>query len=250
MLWSICHLQLFHVPFSLFARRVWECGCIFLYQGGCFSYLGSSVDPQALANGSRILLAVQTGMWSFGNCLTGILCQFFIGDLLIFTAQSVCPSSLASTTAKLSAYVHVTIKCSKVICLGCLSVVRPGRSRSSRIDCFDLQGVLSYVILRPLMTAIGVFGQLCGVYGDALFRFDRLYIYTTAVNNVAQVCGTYGAPTVISIPWRLHGGSLWMLASWCTVWTSELLSRICYSTSSAASQHCMLRLHELAVGAR
>ena len=50
-----------------------------------------------------------------------------------------------------------------------------------------MQGVLSYVILRPLMTAIGVFGQLCGVYGDASFRFDRLYIYTAAVNNIAQV---------------------------------------------------------------
>lgn len=37
------------------------------------------------------------------------------------------------------------------------------------------------------MTAIGVIGQLCGVYGDTLFRFDRLYIYTTAINNIAQV---------------------------------------------------------------
>lgn len=51
-----------------------------------------------------------------------------------------------------------------------------------------LQGVLSYVILRPLMTAIGVFATLCNVYGDSTFRFDRVYIYTTAVTNISQVC--------------------------------------------------------------
>lgn len=48
------------------------------------------------------------------------------------------------------------------------------------------QGVLSYVIFRPLMTAIGVFATLCNVYGDSSFRFDRVYIYTAAITNISQ----------------------------------------------------------------
>ncbi len=50
------------------------------------------------------------------------------------------------------------------------------------------QGVLGYVILRPLMTAVGVVAQLIGVYGDGQLRFDRVYLYTTVVSNVSQVC--------------------------------------------------------------
>lgn len=53
-----------------------------------------------------------------------------------------------------------------------------------------LQGVLGYVILRPMMTAVGVVGQLLGVYGDGELRFDRVYLYTTVVSNVSQVCNT------------------------------------------------------------
>ncbi len=50
-----------------------------------------------------------------------------------------------------------------------------------------LQGVLSYVILRPLMTAVGVVAQLLGVFGDGQLRFDRVYLYTTVVSNGSQV---------------------------------------------------------------
>lgn len=53
------------------------------------------------------------------------------------------------------------------------------------------QGVLSYVILRPLMTAINVFATLCGVYGDSSFRFDRVYIYTAAITNISQCWALY-----------------------------------------------------------
>ena len=49
-----------------------------------------------------------------------------------------------------------------------------------------LQGVLSYVILRPVMTAAGFIGQLCGVYGDGQLRFDRVYLYTVLVSNFSQ----------------------------------------------------------------
>ena len=47
--------------------------------------------------------------------------------------------------------------------------------------------MLGYVILRPLMTAVGVIAQLIGVYGDGQLRFDRVYLYTTVVSNVSQV---------------------------------------------------------------
>lgn len=50
-----------------------------------------------------------------------------------------------------------------------------------------VQGVLGYVILRPLMTAVGVVAQLLGVYGDGKLRFDCVYLYTTIISNVSQV---------------------------------------------------------------
>lgn len=49
-----------------------------------------------------------------------------------------------------------------------------------------LQGVLGYVILRPLMTAVGFVASLIGVYGDGELRFDRVYLYTTIVSNISQ----------------------------------------------------------------
>lgn len=50
-----------------------------------------------------------------------------------------------------------------------------------------VQGVLNYVILRPLMTLVGLIASLCGVYGDGEIRFNRVYIYVVAVNNFSQV---------------------------------------------------------------
>lgn len=49
------------------------------------------------------------------------------------------------------------------------------------------QGVMAYVILRPLMTLIAFIASLLGVLGDGEFRFDRVYIYTAFVNNFSQV---------------------------------------------------------------
>lgn len=54
------------------------------------------------------------------------------------------------------------------------------------------QGILNYVILRPLMTAVSVVASLCNVYGDGKLRFDRVYIYVVAVNNFSQVCPAFG----------------------------------------------------------
>ncbi|BDA41100.1 Transmembrane protein 184C [Coccomyxa sp. Obi] len=53
------------------------------------------------------------------------------------------------------------------------------------------KGVLGYVILRPLMTAVGVVAQLLGVYGDGKLRFDCVYLYTTIISNLAQAWALY-----------------------------------------------------------
>ncbi|KAK9841769.1 hypothetical protein WJX81_001783 [Elliptochloris bilobata] len=53
------------------------------------------------------------------------------------------------------------------------------------------KGVLSYVILRPVMTAAGFIGQLCGMYGDGQLRFDRVYLYTVLVSNFSQFWALY-----------------------------------------------------------
>ena len=71
--------------------------------------------------------------------------------------------------------------------------------------------MLGYVILRPLMTAVGVVAQLIGVYGDGQLRFDRVYLYTTVVSNVSQVrvcvCGSApraGCALRLSVPCSVH----------------------------------------------
>lgn len=56
-----------------------------------------------------------------------------------------------------------------------------------KLTCLVMQGVLGYVILRPLMTAVGVVAQLLGVYGDGKLRFDCVYLYTTIISNFSQV---------------------------------------------------------------
>ncbi|CAL5227331.1 g10272 [Coccomyxa viridis] len=53
------------------------------------------------------------------------------------------------------------------------------------------KGVLGYVILRPLMTAVGFVASLIGVYGDGELRFDRVYLYTTIVSNISQAWALY-----------------------------------------------------------
>ena len=79
----------------------------------------------------------------------------------------------------------------------------------SRVGGYDLvlpgaggaQGVLSYVILRPLMTAVGVIAQLLGVFGAGQLRFDRVYLYTTLVSNGSQA-------RAHAEPWSLQSACL------------------------------------------
>jgi Organic solute transporter Ostalpha len=68
---------------------------------------------------------------------------------------------------------------------------------------FGGQGVMAYVILRPLMTLIAFIASLLGVLGDGQFRFDRVYLYTAFVNNFSQVrhkaCNDIGNSTCSSV---------------------------------------------------
>ena len=70
-----------------------------------------------------------------------------------------------------------------------------------------MQGVLGYVILRPLMTAVGFVASLIGVYGDGELRFDRVYLYTTIVSNISQVCHTAEQAASTEVQ-RVSGGHI------------------------------------------
>ena len=50
------------------------------------------------------------------------------------------------------------------------------------------QGVLAYVILRPLTSVIAFISALFHTYGDGQIRADKAYVYLTFINNVSQVC--------------------------------------------------------------
>lgn len=71
---------------------------------------------------------------------------------------------------------------------GCLPYTRPCVPLQAWVrSAVPVQGILNYVILRPLMTAVSFVATLCHVYGDGELRFDRVYIYVVAVNNFSQV---------------------------------------------------------------
>lgn len=53
------------------------------------------------------------------------------------------------------------------------------------------KGVMGYVILRPVMTAVGTIAELAGVYGDGVMQFNRVYPYTTFINAAAQFWALY-----------------------------------------------------------
>ena len=53
------------------------------------------------------------------------------------------------------------------------------------------RGVLSYVITRPLLTAVGVVAGICDVYGDGEFRHDRAYPYIAFFGSLSQTWALY-----------------------------------------------------------
>ena len=52
-------------------------------------------------------------------------------------------------------------------------------------------GILNYVILRPLMTAIAFITALGGCYNEGIIRADNSYIYVSVVNNFSQCWSLY-----------------------------------------------------------
>ena len=52
-------------------------------------------------------------------------------------------------------------------------------------------GILNYVILRPLMTAIAFITALGGCYSEGVIRADNSYIYVAVVNNFSQCWSLY-----------------------------------------------------------
>ena len=53
------------------------------------------------------------------------------------------------------------------------------------------QGVMTYVIIRPVMTVIGIVCTLTNVYGDGEWRFNRFYPYSALFNGIAQFWALY-----------------------------------------------------------
>jgi Organic solute transporter Ostalpha len=53
------------------------------------------------------------------------------------------------------------------------------------------QGVLQYVVLRPIITFISVICEFNGVYGEGSFETNVAFPYITAINNVSQAVAMY-----------------------------------------------------------
>jgi len=50
---------------------------------------------------------------------------------------------------------------------------------------------MTYVIIRPVMTVIGIVCTLTNVYGDGEWRFNRFYPYSALFNGIAQFWALY-----------------------------------------------------------
>lgn len=53
------------------------------------------------------------------------------------------------------------------------------------------KGVLSYVILRPLMTVVATLAMLLGAYDDGSLSYDSLYTYVSLINATSQMWALY-----------------------------------------------------------
>ena len=50
---------------------------------------------------------------------------------------------------------------------------------------------MTYVIVRPVTTVLGIICTLAGVYGDGEMRYDRFYPYSALINGVVQFWALY-----------------------------------------------------------
>ncbi len=131
----------------------------------------------------------------------------------------------------------------------------PGASLTPRCR---RQGVLSYVILRPMMTATGFIAQLCGVYGDGALRFDRVYIYTVIVSNFSQARRMIPYSSRRRAVRRQGAGAVVLCVTTCGVWQDlspsavvsvSLLRGQCPSALAAGGPAAQMRLRRACVGA-
>lgn len=53
------------------------------------------------------------------------------------------------------------------------------------------QGILQYVIVRPMTTLLAVFSQILEIYGEGQYSFDKTYVYLLVVNNISQITAMY-----------------------------------------------------------
>ena len=51
-----------------------------------------------------------------------------------------------------------------------------------------MQGVLNYVIIRPVSTSIALITDYFDKYGQGRIDFSKSYIYLAVVTSFAQVC--------------------------------------------------------------
>lgn len=67
----------------------------------------------------------------------------------------------------------------------------PSFKASTHVVWCLLQGVLSYVILRPLMTLVATLAMLLGTYNDGSLSYDSLYTYVSIINATSQMWALY-----------------------------------------------------------
>lgn len=53
------------------------------------------------------------------------------------------------------------------------------------------QGILQYVVVRPLTTLLAVMSQFVGIYGEGTYSPTNTYIYLLIVNNISQITAMY-----------------------------------------------------------
>ena len=71
-----------------------------------------------------------------------------------------------------------------------------------------LQGVLSYVILRPLMTLVATLAMLLGTYNDGSLSYDSLYTYVSIINATSQMWALYCLVLMYQVRYRVPAATL------------------------------------------
>jgi Organic solute transporter Ostalpha len=76
-------------------------------------------------------------------------------------------------------------------------------AKASCVARHPLQGVLSYVILRPLMTLVATLAMLLGTYNDGSLSYDSLYTYVSIINATSQMWALYCLVLMYQVRYRV-----------------------------------------------